>query len=158
MTMLDQMRRHMGWLKWSLGLVVLAFVIFYIPDFLRGSDAGAAAGDTVATINGREITAGSFRRRAGLGSRRSLRSSPPVFQPPDLPPGIAFAWRRDREIPRFPPLRARHAPGACPPASHADDIAFGGRNPAPRVARSAGRAPLGEMGTVPIKTTVPRPG
>ena len=25
MTMLDQMRRHMGWLKWSLGLVVLAF-------------------------------------------------------------------------------------------------------------------------------------
>jgi peptidyl-prolyl cis-trans isomerase D len=63
MTMLDQMRRHMGWLKWSLGLVVLAFVIFYIPDFLRGNNAaGAALGDTVATVQGREITAGEFRR------------------------------------------------------------------------------------------------
>ena len=62
MTMLDQMRRHMGWLKWSLGLVVLAFVIFYIPDFLRGSPAGADLGDTVATVQGREITAGEFRR------------------------------------------------------------------------------------------------
>ena len=62
MTMLDQMRRHMGWLKWSLGLVVLAFVIFYIPDFLRGNAAGAALGDTVATVQGREITAGEFRR------------------------------------------------------------------------------------------------
>ena len=62
MTMLDQMRRHMGWLKWSLGLVVLAFVIFYIPDFLRGNAAGAALGDTVATVQGREIKAGEFRR------------------------------------------------------------------------------------------------
>ena len=41
MTMLDRMRRHRDWLKWSLGLVVLAFVIFYIPDFLRGNAAGA---------------------------------------------------------------------------------------------------------------------
>ncbi len=62
MTMLDQMRRHMGWLKWSLGLVVLAFVIFYIPDFLQGNTAGVALGDTVATVEGREITAGDFRR------------------------------------------------------------------------------------------------
>jgi peptidyl-prolyl cis-trans isomerase D len=62
MTMLDQMRRHMGWLKWSLGLVVLAFVIFYIPDFLRGNAAGLALGDTVATVQGRDITAGEFRR------------------------------------------------------------------------------------------------
>ena len=62
MTMLDQMRRHMGWLKWSLGLVVLAFVIFYIPDFLRGNAAGLDLGDTVATVQGREITAGEFRR------------------------------------------------------------------------------------------------
>ena len=62
MTMLDQMRRHMGWLKWSLGLVVLAFVIFYIPDFLQGNAAGVALGDTVATVQGREITSGDFRR------------------------------------------------------------------------------------------------
>ncbi len=34
MTMLDRMRRHQGWLKWSLGLVVLTFVFFYVPDFL----------------------------------------------------------------------------------------------------------------------------
>jgi peptidyl-prolyl cis-trans isomerase D len=62
MTMLDQMRRHMGWLKWSLGLVVLAFVIFYIPDFLRGTGADAASSDTVASVDGRDITAGNFRR------------------------------------------------------------------------------------------------
>ena len=42
MTMLDRMRRHKSWLKWSLALVCLAFVIFYIPDFLRGSGADAA--------------------------------------------------------------------------------------------------------------------
>src|SRR5437588_2020659 len=62
MTMLDRMRRHMSWLKWSLGLVCLAFVIFYIPDFLRGSGADAASGDTIARVEGQEITAGEFRR------------------------------------------------------------------------------------------------
>ena len=62
MTMLDRMRRHKSWLKWSLGLVCLAFVIFYIPDFLRGSDAGAASGDTIAVVDGQEISAGEFRR------------------------------------------------------------------------------------------------
>ena len=50
MTMLDRMRRHRDWLKWSLGLVCLAFVLFYIPDFLRGSGADAASGDTVAMV------------------------------------------------------------------------------------------------------------
>ena len=48
MTMLDRMRRHRNWLKWSLLLVCLAFVIFYIPDFLRGTGADAGSGDTVA--------------------------------------------------------------------------------------------------------------
>jgi peptidyl-prolyl cis-trans isomerase D len=63
MTMLDQMRRHKGWLKWSLGLVVLAFVIFYIPDFLSGNvTTGINLGDTVATVEGHDITAGEFRR------------------------------------------------------------------------------------------------
>jgi peptidyl-prolyl cis-trans isomerase D len=62
MTMLDQMRRHKGWLKWSLGLVVLAFVIYFIPESLRQDTAGAISGDTIATIEGREITAGDFRR------------------------------------------------------------------------------------------------
>jgi len=63
MTMLDRMRRHKNWLKWSLGLVCLAFVIFYIPDFLRGSGADAAAGDTIAKVQGQDITAGDFRRQ-----------------------------------------------------------------------------------------------
>jgi len=60
--MLDKMRRHKSWLKWSLGLVCLAFIIFYIPDFLRGSGADAASGDTIASVEGREISAGEFRR------------------------------------------------------------------------------------------------
>ena len=62
MTMLDRMRRHKNWLKWSLGLVCLAFVIFYIPDFLRGTGADAASSDTVAVVQGREIRAEEFRR------------------------------------------------------------------------------------------------
>ena len=50
MTMLDRMRRHKGWLKWSLGLVVLAFIVFYIPSFLDDPaivGVGAAAPATV---------------------------------------------------------------------------------------------------------------
>src|SRR5215510_13087860 len=63
MTMLDQMRRHKGWLKWSLGLIVLAFVIAYIPDFLRRDVTGAVINtDTVATVEGRQISAADFRR------------------------------------------------------------------------------------------------
>ena len=73
MTMLDRMRRHMDWLKWSLGLVVVAFILFYIPDFLRGSGADAASGDTIASVQGREITTGEFRRtyQAQLQAYRS---------------------------------------------------------------------------------------
>src|SRR3954452_1109605 len=73
MTMLDRMRRHRDWLKWSLGLVCVAFVLFYIPDFLRGSGADAASGDTVAKVEGREITGADFRRtyQAQLQAYRS---------------------------------------------------------------------------------------
>src|SRR5262245_62930924 len=73
MTMLDRMRRHRNWLKWSLGLVCLAFVIFYIPDFLRGTGADAAASDTTAPVDGRDITAFEFRRshQAQLQAYRS---------------------------------------------------------------------------------------
>src|SRR5476651_1362472 len=62
MTMLDRMRRHRDWLKWSLGLVCVAFVLFYIPDFLRGNGADAASSDTIAKVEGREITSADFRR------------------------------------------------------------------------------------------------
>ena len=34
MTMLDRMRRHKGWLKWSLAAVVLTFIFLYIPSFM----------------------------------------------------------------------------------------------------------------------------
>jgi len=71
--MLDRMRRHRDWLKWSLGLVCVAFVLFYIPDFLRGSGADAASSDTVAKVEGRDITSGEFRRtyQAQLQAYRS---------------------------------------------------------------------------------------
>jgi peptidyl-prolyl cis-trans isomerase D len=71
--MLDRMRRHRDWLKWSLGLVCVAFVLFYIPDFLRGTGADAAASDTIAKVEGHEITAGEFRRtyQAQLQAYRS---------------------------------------------------------------------------------------
>ena len=51
MTMLDRMRRHKGWLKWSLALVVLTFVVFYIPDFLSTS-TGAAPSQVLAEVEG----------------------------------------------------------------------------------------------------------
>jgi peptidyl-prolyl cis-trans isomerase D len=73
MTMLDRMRRHRDWLKWSLGLVCVAFVLFYIPDFLRGTGADAASSDTVAKVEGREISSADFRRtyQAQLQAYRS---------------------------------------------------------------------------------------
>ncbi|MCA1560716.1 MAG: peptidyl-prolyl cis-trans isomerase [Acidobacteria bacterium] len=61
MTMLDRMRRHKNWLKWSLFIVVVAFVFLYIPDFLRDPQA-AGANDVVASVEGREITVSRFRR------------------------------------------------------------------------------------------------
>src|SRR6516162_10950514 len=77
MTMLNRMRRHMSWLKWSLGIVVLAFIIFYIPDFLRGSGADATSGETIASVEGRPITSGEFRRtyQAQLQAYRSAYGS-----------------------------------------------------------------------------------
>ena len=66
MTMLDGMRRHRGWLKWSLGLVCLTFVLFYVPSFMTNGGiagvTGAQSDDTVATVDGHEITAGEYRR------------------------------------------------------------------------------------------------
>ena len=61
MTMLDRMRRHRGWLKWSLALVVLSFVLLYIP-WQQQPGMPASATDVVATVDGREITVARFRR------------------------------------------------------------------------------------------------
>ena len=62
MTMLDRMRRHKGWLKWSLGLVVFAFIAFYIPSFLGDPAVGVGVlpGEVIAEVEGREVTAGQF--------------------------------------------------------------------------------------------------
>jgi len=62
MTMLDRMRRHKNWLKWSLAIVVVSFVLLYIPSFLNDSAGGAAGNSVVAEVEGREITASQFRR------------------------------------------------------------------------------------------------
>ena len=62
MTMLDRMRRHKGWLKWSLALVVLTFVVFYIPDFLTPG-IGASPNEVIAEVEGEPITVGQFQRR-----------------------------------------------------------------------------------------------
>jgi peptidyl-prolyl cis-trans isomerase D len=66
MTMLDRMRRHRNWLKWSLALVVLTFVAFYATDFVN-TDATTATGvattDVVANVEGKTITAGQFQQR-----------------------------------------------------------------------------------------------
>src|SRR2546422_8466250 len=64
MTMLDRMRRHKGWLKWSLALVVLTFIVFYIPAFLQNPTvAGASPGAVIAEVEGREVRAREFQRR-----------------------------------------------------------------------------------------------
>ena len=61
MTMLDRMRRHRNWLKWSLALVVLAFILLYIPEFIGGTN-GANLNAAVASVDGNEITVDQFRR------------------------------------------------------------------------------------------------
>lgn len=62
MTMLDRMRRHKGWLKWSLAIVILAFIVLYYPQFMPPAGVGAAPTDTVAIVEGRKITAGTYQR------------------------------------------------------------------------------------------------
>ena len=61
MTMLARMRRHKGWLKWSLGIVVVTFVYFFVPNTFRNG-VGAESTDVIATINGREVTVGAYQR------------------------------------------------------------------------------------------------
>jgi peptidyl-prolyl cis-trans isomerase D len=62
MTMLDRMRRHKSWLKWSLGIVVATFILLYVPQFLGTGTPGATANDVVASVEGRPIKAQVFQR------------------------------------------------------------------------------------------------
>src|SRR5919198_3823216 len=64
MTMLDTMRRHKNWLKWSLFIVVLAFIALYFPSYMNtGTTIGASPSDVVATVNGTDIRGVDFQRR-----------------------------------------------------------------------------------------------
>jgi peptidyl-prolyl cis-trans isomerase D len=74
MTMLDRMRRHKGWLKWSLALVCLTFVVFYIPSFLHTDSTAATSPDRVASVGSRTISVSDFRRRY-LAQVNAYRSS-----------------------------------------------------------------------------------
>jgi peptidyl-prolyl cis-trans isomerase D len=62
MTMLDRMRRHKGWLKWSLFIVVVAFIFLYIPSFMQQDGQTAGMNDVVASVDGRNITVARFRQ------------------------------------------------------------------------------------------------
>jgi len=63
MTMLGRMRDHKSWLKWSLAVIIVAFVGFYAQDFSNTTTTpGAAPNDIVAKIEGRAITTENFRR------------------------------------------------------------------------------------------------
>lgn len=54
------MRRHRRWLYVFLWVVILGFIVFYIPAF-RSADAGSP-GETVGSVDGLPITAGEFQR------------------------------------------------------------------------------------------------
>ena len=62
MTMLDRMRRHKGWLKWSLALVVLAFVFLYVPGFMDQTGGVGLPSDVIARVGEREISLLEFQQ------------------------------------------------------------------------------------------------
>ena len=60
--MLDGMRRHIGWLKWSLAIVVLAFVFLYVPQFVDDTVVPGMPSEVLATVGDHEITVSQFRQ------------------------------------------------------------------------------------------------
>src|SRR3954470_15250285 len=58
MTMLDRMRRHRGWLKWTMGIVAVSMCAFFVPWHNRAVQLD----ESVAEVEGTAITAGEFRR------------------------------------------------------------------------------------------------
>ncbi len=60
--MLDGMRRHKGWLKWSLALVCLAFAFLYVPGFVDQTALEGMPNDVLATVGDHEITVALFRQ------------------------------------------------------------------------------------------------
>jgi peptidyl-prolyl cis-trans isomerase D len=60
--MLDRMRRHQSWLKWILGVVVVAFIFIYVPSFLGTPGGNSSANAAIATVDGRKILVGTYQR------------------------------------------------------------------------------------------------
>ena len=60
--MLDRMRRHKGWLKWSLALVVLAFVFLYVPGFMDQTGGFGLPNDVIARVGDEEISLTDFQQ------------------------------------------------------------------------------------------------
>ena len=60
--MLDGMRRHIGWLKWSLAVVVLAFVFLYVPQFVDNPVVPGLPTQVLAKVGDHEITVSEFRQ------------------------------------------------------------------------------------------------
>ena len=72
--MLDRMRRHQNWLKWILGVVVIAFIFIYVPAFMQPAGAGAMPDDELATVDGRPVLVGTYQR-AYNNQLQNLRSA-----------------------------------------------------------------------------------
>ena len=62
MTMLDRMRRHKGWLKWSLALVIFAFVFLYVPGLMDQTGGVGLPGDVIARVGDQEISLADFQQ------------------------------------------------------------------------------------------------
>lgn len=62
MTTLDWMRRHRGWLKWSLAVLIIPFAFFFVPN--NGVTSAGLSPDTVlADVAGESVTVAEFQRR-----------------------------------------------------------------------------------------------
>lgn len=62
MTTLDWMRRHRGWLKWSLAVLIIPFAFFFVPNN-NVTTAGVAPTTVLADVEGEAITVAAFQRR-----------------------------------------------------------------------------------------------
>ena len=60
--MLDRMRSHKGWLKWSLGLVALALAFVYVPGFTDQTGGVGMPDGVVARVGEHEISLIDFQQ------------------------------------------------------------------------------------------------
>ena len=61
MTMLDGMRRHIGWLKWSLAAAGFALLVLGFPLIQSQAELTGGMTDVLAQVGDEEITVGEFR-------------------------------------------------------------------------------------------------